>query len=90
MRKRTISVLGAGLVLGLGAASVQAFDCPNLVQACEGLVAKMEKRDGANQAMVEQAKQGCAAAKALHEQGNHRDSVIMIGNSIALAGEAAK
>ena len=90
MNRRAISVLGGGLILGLGAASVQAFDCPNLVQACEALVAKMEKRDGADQAMVAQAKQGCADAKALHEQGSHKDSVIMAGNAIALAGEAAK
>lgn len=90
MSRHVLGVLGAGLVLGLGAAPVQAFHCPKLVQECQALVAKMEQRDGADMSKVAQAKQGCADAQALHEQGNHKASVIKAGESISLAGEAAK
>lgn len=90
MNKRMLGTLATGLLLGLGASSVSAFQCPALVQQCQTLVGKMEKRAGADMAKVAQAKQGCEEALRLHERGDHKGSVIKAGEAISLAGEAAK
>ncbi len=90
MKKYVLSVLASGLVLGLGTTSVMAYHCPKLVAECQALVGKMEKRAGSDMAKVAQAKQGCEDALKLHEQGDHKGSVIKAGESISLAGEAAK
>ena len=90
MNKYVTSALTIGLVLGLGATSVMAYHCPKLVAECRAVVSKIEKRAGSDMAMVAQAKQGCEEAQKLHEQGDHKASVIKAGESIALAGEAAQ
>ena len=90
MKKYVLSVLTSGLVLGLGTTSVMAYHCPKLVAECQALVGKMEKRAGSDMAKVAQAKEGCAAAQKLHQQGDHKGSVVKAGESISLAGQAAK
>jgi hypothetical protein len=90
MKRYAPSVLAFGLVLGLGSTSVLAYDCPNLVTACQALVGKMEKRAGSDMAKVAEAKKGCEQAQKLHAQGDHKGSVVKAGDSIALAGQAAK
>ena len=90
MKKHVLSVLMCGLVLGLGSTSVLAYDCPNLVTACQALVGKMEKRAGSDMAKVAEAKKGCEQAQKLHAQGDHKGSVVKAGESISLAGQAAK
>ncbi len=90
MKKYVLSVLASGLVLGLGTTSVMAYHCPKLVAECQALVGKMEKRAGSDMAKVAQAKKGCEEAQKLHEQGDHKGSVVKAGDSISLAGQAAK
>ncbi len=90
MKKYVLSVLASGLVLGLGTTSVMAYHCPKLVAECRALVGKMEKRAGSDMAKVAQAKKGCEEAQKLHEQGDHKGSVVKAGDSISLAGQAAK
>ena len=90
MRRYVPSVLVSAFVLGLSATTAHAFHCPKLVSECQALVGKMEKRADADQAKVAEAKQGCDEALQLHEQGDHKSSVIKAGESISLAGEAAK
>jgi hypothetical protein len=67
-----------------------AYHCPKLVAECQALVGKMEKRAGSDMAKVSEAKKGCEEAQKLHEQGDHKASVIKAGDSISLAGQAAK
>jgi hypothetical protein len=90
MKRHTLPVLVSGLVLGLGTASALAYHCPKLVAECQAVVAKVEKRAGTDMSKVAEAKQGCEDALKLHEQGKHKDSVIKAGESISLAGQAAK
>ena len=90
MKKYVLSVLASGLVLGLGTTSVMAYHCPKLVAECQALVGKMEKRAGSDMAKVAQAKKGCEEAQKLHEQDDHKGSVVKAGDSISLAGQAAK
>lgn len=90
MKNYAMTILAAGLILGLSAAPVQAFHCPKLVNECRALVAKMEKRAGIDKMKVAKAKQGCEDALKLHEAGKHKASVIKAGEAISLAGEAAK
>ena len=90
MKKYVLSVLASGLVLGLGTTSVMAYHCPKLVAECQALVGKMEKRAGSDMAKVAEAKKGCKEAQKLHEQGDHKGSVVKAGDSISLAGQAAK
>ena len=90
MKKYVLSVLTSGLILGLGPTSVMAYDCPNLVTRCQALVGKMEKRAGIDMAKITEAKKGCEEAQKLHEQGDHKGSVVKAGDSISLAGQAAK
>ncbi len=90
MKKYVLSVLASGLVLGLGTTSVMAYHCPKLVAECQALVGKMEKRAGSDMAKVAEAKKGCEEAQKLHEQGDHKGSVVKAGDSISLAGQAAK
>lgn len=90
MRKHVLSALVSALVFGVSATSALAYHCPKLVAECQAVVAKVEKRDGSDMAMVAEAKQGCQQALTLHEQGDHKGSVIKAGEAIALAGEAAK
>jgi hypothetical protein len=90
MNKHVISVLVSGLVFAAGTTSVLAYHCPKLVAECRAVVGKVEKRAGSDMGKVAEAKQGCEDALKLHEQGDHKASVIKAGEAISLAGEAAK
>lgn len=86
-------VVGTGViacVMGLSVSAVLAYHCPALVQACNALVAKMEKNARADQQVVMEAKKKCEEAATLHDTDQHADSVITAGEAIALAGKAAK
>lgn len=90
MKKHLLPILVSGLVFGLSATPALAFHCPKLVAECQAVAAKAEKRAGSDMSKVAEAKQGCDDALKLHEQGKHKESVIKAGESISLAGEAAK
>jgi hypothetical protein len=90
MKKYMLPVLVSGLVFVSGTTAVLAFHCPKLVAECQAVVAKAETRAGTDMSKLAEAKQGCADALTLHEQGKHRDAIIKAGESIALAGEATK
>ena len=91
--KHSVTPLFAAALLaaaGLAAAPAQAFHCPLLVKECRALVAKMEKREGADQGKVAEARAGCEEALKLHEAGNHKGAIVRAGQAITTAGEAAK
>ncbi|GIX49746.1 MAG: hypothetical protein KatS3mg131_3957 [Candidatus Tectimicrobiota bacterium] len=90
MRRYVLRALLVVVALALFAAPALAYHCPRLVSECNALVAKLEKNAQADQAMVAQAKQGCAEAQQLHDTGSHADAVIAAGEAIALAGKAVK
>lgn len=90
MRKLLIGC-GLGLVmLGFQAATVFAYHCPLLVKECNALVDKLEKNPSADQEQVAAAKQGCADALQLHNDGQHADAVIKAGEAITMAGKSVK
>lgn len=60
------------------------------MEECRATAAKAEKRAGTDMAKVAEAKQGCEDALKMHEQDQHKASVIKAGEAISLAGEAAK
>ncbi len=88
MKKYTIGLLTATFLLVLTAPSVYAFDCPNLVNRCNALVGKMEKRAGTDKMKLTKAKQGCAEALSLHQAGKHQASVTAAGHAISQASDA--
>ena len=90
MRKLIVGTLVGVFVMGLYVADALAIHCLALVQECEALIAKLENSPKADKQQVAQAKQGCEDAKHLHEDGNHADSVIRVGEAIALAGKSIK
>ena len=90
MKTLQIGTLLGFCLVGLMLTTGLAYDCPALVQECNTLVSRLEKRDNADQAKVAQAKAMCAEAQKLHEGSQHADSVIKAGEAIALAGQAAK
>ncbi len=90
MRKLVVVTLAGLLMLGLSAASVMAFHCPKLVNECNALVAKMEKKPNTDKKLVAEAKQGCADALQLHNTGKHGAAVVKAGEAISMAGKSAK
>jgi hypothetical protein len=90
MKKLHTGALLGFCLVGLTVSMVLAFDCPALVQECNTLVSRLEKRDNADQSKVAQAKAMCAEAQKLHEGNQHADSVIKAGEAITLAGQAVK
>lgn len=90
MQKLVVGALTGLFIVGLQVSSVLAFHCPALVKECEALVGKMENSPRADKAQVTKAKQGCADAKKLHDEGSHADSVIKVGEAIAQAGKSAR
>ncbi len=90
MKKYALALFAGTVVAGLGATPVQAFQCPALVEQCNTLVAKMEKRANVDKARVARAKAGCERSLSLHKAGKHNASVMEVGKAIAEAGAAAK
>jgi hypothetical protein len=48
------------------------------------------KREGTDKAAVEAARKGCDEALKLHEQGNHKESMVKVGEAIAGVSRAPK
>lgn len=90
MTKYVLTIMVAGSILALSVGPVQAFDCPNLVKACEALIAKMEKKSNVDKDKVADAKEACEESLQLHKAGDHKDSVIKAGEAISMAGDAAQ
>jgi hypothetical protein len=88
MKKYTMSLVAVAFGVGV-AMPAQALLCPQLVKDCTALIAKVESRGG-DAEKLEHAKEHCQKAQALHDQGKHADSVIVAGEAIEAAGEAAK
>ncbi len=90
MKKLVVGTLVVVFMLGLHVSSVLAYRCPVLVKDCEAVVAKLQKRANTDEGKLATAMKMCAEALQLHEGKQHADSVIKVGQAIALAGQAAK
>jgi type IV secretory pathway VirB6-like protein len=91
MKKYVLGALVSALVVSVVLSTpAYAFYCPVLVKECLTTVDKVAKKDGTDKKKLDQAKKGCDEAQKLHEGGKHKASVVKAGESIALAGKAAK
>lgn len=88
MKKLAVVAMVVASLVGFNASLALAWTCPKLVEDCNTLVSKVEKRAGADKAKLAEAKAGCEEALNLHKAGKHKESVIKAGEAITSAGQA--
>lgn len=88
MKKFAVVAMVVASLVGFNASLALAWTCPKLVEGCNTLVSKVEKRAGTDKAKLAEAKAGCEEALNLHKAGKHKEAEIKVGEAITLAGQA--
>ncbi len=86
MRKPLMTWIGVfGIVVGVIASPVLAFQCPALINQANEAMTKVKADD----AKLKQAKDLVAEAQKLHNAGQHAESVKKANEALALLGVTA-
>ena len=84
-----VAAVTAAVVTGSGTLA-SAYHCPALVKECHATADIVAKRDGTDKDALAKARKGCDEAMKLHGEGQHKESMVKVGEAIADVSRALK
>lgn len=90
MKRVATSIFTSVVLVTAMAGQALAYHCPALVKECETTADIVAGREGSDKAAVTKARQGCAEAMKLHQEGKHKEAQIRAGEAIAEVSKALR